>query len=33
MVTIREKVNDGAADSAIAKIFDQPEVEYIHIRH
>lgn len=32
-VTAREKVNDGAAESAIARIFEQPEVEYIHVRH
>jgi hypothetical protein len=32
-VTVREKVNDGAAEAAIARIFAQPEVEYIHIRH
>ena len=32
-VTAREKVDDGAAEAAIARIFDQPEVEYIHVRH
>ena len=32
-VTVREKVNDGAAETAITRIFDQPEVEYIHVRH
>jgi hypothetical protein len=32
-VTAREKVNDGAAEAAIARIFEQPQVEYIHVRH
>ena len=32
-VAVREKVNDGAAEAAIARIFAQPEVEYIHVRH
>ena len=29
----REKVNDGAAETAIEKIFQLPAVEYIHVRH
>jgi hypothetical protein len=29
----RERVNDGLAEAAIAKIFHLPAVEYIHIRH
>jgi hypothetical protein len=29
----REKVNDGAAETAIEKIFQLPTVEYIHVRH
>jgi hypothetical protein len=32
-VTVREKVIDGAAEAAITRIFDQPDVEYIHVRH
>jgi Protein of unknown function (DUF1203) len=29
----REKVEDGAAEEAIAAIFNNPAVEYIHLRH
>jgi hypothetical protein len=29
----REKVDDGAAEPAIARIFKDPNVEYIHVRH
>jgi len=29
----REKVDDGAAELAISKIFEHPEIEYIHVRH
>ena len=32
-VAARERVNDGAAEAAIAKLFDEPGVEYIHVRH
>ena len=32
-IAAREKVNDGSAEAAIAKIFDQPTVDYIHVRH
>ena len=32
-LTSREKANDGGAEAAIARIFEQSEVEYIHVRH
>ncbi|MGH9746894.1 MAG: DUF1203 domain-containing protein [Candidatus Acidiferrales bacterium] len=32
-IAAREKIDDGAAEAAIAKIFQDPAVEYIHVRH
>jgi hypothetical protein len=32
-IAASEKVNDGAAEPAIARLFDRPEVGYIHVRH
>jgi len=32
-VVSREKVEDGVVEEAIARIFNEPTVEYIHVRH
>jgi hypothetical protein len=32
-IVSREKVEDGAAEAAITRVFDEPTVEYIHVRH
>ena len=32
-IAARERVDDGAAEAAIAKVFADPSIEYIHIRH